>query len=112
MLEIIKRKPGLVSQETFNKNLIAIHEIKPVLTLDKPIYGGFRILDLCKLLMYEFHYKYSISKYNIKLFFTDTYSLVDEIETDNVYEDFYVDKNLFDFSNYPRESKFFYLANK
>ena len=62
--------------------------------------------------MYEFHYKYSISKYNIKLLFTDTYSLVDEIETDNVYEDFYEDKNLFDFSNYPRESKFFDLASK
>ena len=29
-----------------------------------------------------------------------------------VYEDFYQDKNLFDFSDYPLDSKFFDLANK
>ena len=34
MLEIIKRKPGFVSQEIFSKNFVAIHEIKPVLTLE------------------------------------------------------------------------------
>ena len=112
MLEIIKRKPDFVSQEIFSKNFVAIHEIKPVLTLDKPIYGGFIILDLSKLLMYEFHYKYSKSKCNIKLFFTDMDSLIDEIETENVYGDFYEDKNLFDFSNYALESKFFYLVHK
>ena len=44
-------KPSFVSQKLFNKNFVAIHEIKPVLTLDKPIYVGFSILDLSKLLM-------------------------------------------------------------
>ena len=37
--------------------------------------------------------------------FTDTDSLVYEIEI-NVYEDFYENKNLFDFSDYPQNSKF------
>ena len=46
---------SFVSHKIFNKNIVAIHEIKPVLTLDKPIYVGFSILDLSKLLMYEFH---------------------------------------------------------
>ena len=41
-------KPSFVSQKFFSKDLIAIHEIKPVLTLDKPIYVGFSILDLSK----------------------------------------------------------------
>ena len=44
--------------------------------------------------------------------FTDTDSLVYEIERDNVYEDFYVNNNLFDFSDYPEDSKFFDPVNK
>ena len=51
-------KPNFVSQETFSKNFVAFHEIKPGLALDKPIYVGFSILDLSKFLMYEFHYEY------------------------------------------------------
>ena len=34
-------------------------------------------------------------------------SLMYIIETKNVYEDFYEDKELFDFSNYPKESKYY-----
>ena len=81
------------------KIFVAIHEIKPVLTLNKPIYVGFSILNLSKLLMYEFHYKCIKSKFNAKLLFTDTDSLVYEIKTEDVYEDFYQDKNLFDPNN-------------
>ena len=44
--------------------------------------------------------------------FTDTDSLVYEIKTKNVYEYFYQDKNLFDFSDYPLDSKFFAPVNK
>ena len=44
--------------------------------------------------------------------FTETDSLVYEIETEDVYEDFYKYKNLSDFSNYPQDSKFFHPVNK
>ena len=71
------------------------------MTLNKPIYVGFSILDLSKLLMYEFHYKHIKSKFDAKLLLTDTDSLVYEIKTEDVYEDFYGDKNLIDFSDYP-----------
>ena len=81
----------------FNKNLVAIHEIKPVLTLDKPIYVGFSILDLTKYSMFEFHYKYIKRKYDAKLLFTDTDTLVYEIKANNVYEEFFECKSLFDF---------------
>ena len=91
-------KPSFVSQKILSKNF--------------SIYAGFSIFDLSKLLMCELHYKYIKSKYNAKLLFTDTDSLVYEIETDDVYEDLYADKNLFDFSAYPQNSKFFDSVNK
>ena len=65
-------KPSFVPQKIFSKNLVAIDEIKPVLTLNKPVYVGFSILDLSKLLMYEFHDKFIKSKYDAKLLFTET----------------------------------------
>ena len=97
----------IFTQKILSKNIVAIHEIKPVLTPDKPIYVGTSILDLCKLLMHEFHYSYIKRKYNANLLFTHTDSLFYEIETNDVYEDFYEDKSLFDFSDYPEYSKSF-----
>ena len=62
--------------------------------------------------MYEFHYKYVKNKFDAKLLLADTDSLVYEIKTGDFYEDFYQDNNLFDFSDYPLDSKFFDLVNK
>ena len=52
------------------------------------------ILELSKLLMYQFHYDYIKNKYgnNSRLLFTDTDSLMYEIKTEDVYEDFSKDK--------------------
>ena len=105
-------RPNFISQKIFSRNFVAIHKIKPVLILNKPIYVGFSILDLSKILMYGFHNKYIKSKFDAKLLFTDTDSLVYEIKTEDVYEDFCKDKNLFDFSDYPLNSKFFDPVNK
>ena len=71
-------------------------------------------MDLSKLLMYEFHCKYIGTKYNnhVKLLFTETDSLVYEIETNDVYEDFYENKNLLDFSDYPKDPNFLNLSIK
>ena len=49
-------KPSLVSQKIFSKNVVAIHEIKPILTFDKPITVGFSILELSKYFMHDFHH--------------------------------------------------------
>ena len=105
-------KPSFVSQKIFSKNFLAIHEIKTIFILIKQIYVGFSILDLSNLLMYEFHYKDIKSKFDAKLLFPDTDSLVYEVKTEGVYKDFYQNNNLFDFSDYPLDSKFFDLANK
>ena len=60
----------------------------------------------------EFHYKYIKRTYDAKFLLTDTDSLVYEIETEDVYGDFYGDKNLFNFSDSPQDSKFFDLVNE
>ena len=81
-------RSSFVSQKIFDKNSVAVHKIKPALTLNKPNYVGFSILELSKSLMYEFHYKYINNKYDAKLLFTDTHSLVYEIKTKDVYDDY------------------------
>ena len=83
-------KPGFVSQKIFKKCFVAIHEINQSM-------WDFSVLHLSKLLRCEFHYKYIGRKYDnsANLLFIDTDSLVYEIETSYVYEDFYGD-NLFD----------------
>ena len=53
--------------------------------------------------MYETHYKYIKSKFDAKLLFTYTDSLVYETKTEDVYEVFY-QNNIFDFSDYPLNS--------
>ena len=51
-------KPSFISQKIFDKNFVTAHCSKTVLTLNKPIYVGFSVLELSKLLMYQFHYDY------------------------------------------------------
>ena len=53
-----------------------------------------------------------IKKYNIKLMFKDTDSLCYEIKTDDVYKDLFQDKKIFDNSDYPKYSEFFFDENK
>ena len=107
-------KPTYVSSKIFNENLVAVHKIKETLTLNRPAYVGMCILDLSKTLMYDFHYNYIKEKYGdkAKLLFTDTDSLTYEIEAEDVYQDFWNDKDRFDNSDYPENSPYFDKTNK
>ena len=62
--------------------------------------------------MYDFHYNFIKKKFNAELLFTDTDSLTYEIKSENIYKEFYKWKDLFDFSNYSKDSKFFDDTNK
>ena len=75
--DIIKytSKATCVRWNIYDKKLVAIHEKKIGLTLEKPIYVGFTVLELSKWEMYNFHYNFMIRKFNITLLFTDTDSL-------------------------------------
>ena len=107
-------KPTFVCSKIFNENLVAVHKIKETVTLNRPAYVGMCILDLSKTLMYDFHYNYIKQKYGekAKLLFTDTDSLTYEIESEDVYQDFWNDKDRFDNSDYPENSSYFDKTNK
>ena len=64
--------------------------------------------------MYDFHYNYIRDKYGdrARLLFTDTDSLTYEIEAEDVYNDFYEDREKFDFSGYSKESPYYDPTNK
>ena len=93
-LDRLTSKPTYVSSKIFNENLMAVHKVKETLNLNRPAYVGMCILDLSKTLMYDFHYGYIKRMYGNKaeLLFTDTDSLTYEIETEDVYKDFWNDK--------------------
>ena len=67
-------KPKFTAFMIFNKYLVAAHCSKSTILLNKPIFVGFAILELSKLLMYNFHYGYIKKKYgsDAELCFTDT----------------------------------------
>ena len=95
-----------ITHKIFDKNFVAIYEVKPVLMLNKPIYVGFTVLELSRWLIYDFHYNFIKNNFDAELLFTDTDSLTYEIKSEDVYEEFFKCKHLFDFSNYPKDSKF------
>ena len=97
-------KPNYRSCKIFSENLISVHMKKTSLVMNKPVYLGVCILDLSKTIMYDFHYNYIKPMYKdkAKLLFTDTDSLMYEIETEDFYKDISGDvKDRFDTSDYP-----------
>ena len=101
-------KPNYTHRTTFSDNLVAIHMGKTEIYMNKPVYLGMSILDISKTLMYDFHYGYIKPKYGdkAKLLFTDTDSLMYEIETEGFYKDISPDvRTMFDTSNYPKVHK-------
>ena len=59
--------------------------------------------------MYDFHYNFIKKFFNAELWFTDTDSLAYEIKSENAYKDFFKWKDLFDISNYSKDSKFYLM---
>ena len=97
-------KPNYNSRKIFNENLVSVHMKKTSLTMNKPVYLGMSILDLSKIIMFDFHYKYIKPKYGkqAKLLFTDTDSFLYEIQTEDFYKDISGDvRDRFDTSDYP-----------
>ena len=76
--------------------------------MNKPLYLGMSILDISKILMYEFWQNYIIPKYGdrAKLCYTDTNSFIIYIKTEDFFEDISNDvEKWFDTSNYNKKDK-------
>ena len=81
-------KPGFKRFAIFSEDLVGIELVKPNVVLDKPIYAGATILDLSKLLMFEFYYKVLKTNFpEMKLVFTDTDSFLLNIPTEDIFDD-------------------------
>ena len=86
---------------------------KVTIKLNRPTYFEMRVLDLIKYI-YTNYIVITLKKNSSKsrLLFTDTDLLMYEIKTEDVYEDFSKDKEMFDFSNYSAKSKYYDDSNK
>ena len=107
-------KPSYMSHKLLDNDLDAISKNKVTLRLNKSAYIGMCTLELSKVLMYELYFGYIKNKYgnNWRLLFTDTDSLMYEIKTGDIYEDFSNNREMFDFSNYSTKSKYYDNSNK
>ena len=78
--------------------------------MDKPIFLGFAVLELIKLLMYETYYD-TLQPYfghqNIHLHYMDTDSFVLEVNTKDIIKDLKNLEDLFDFSNLKENQELF-----
>ncbi|KAK3735146.1 hypothetical protein QZH41_001891 [Actinostola sp. cb2023] len=108
-------QPNYYRRTIFSEHLCAIHMIKTELVFNKPVYLGMAILDLSKALMYDFHYNYFKPKFRNTsvLLFTDTDSLMYEVESQDFYKDIKDDiDSRFDTSAYPKDHPINKWANK
>ena len=113
-LRKIIAKPNFNRRVKFSDELSAIHVHKTKLTLNKPIYVGFSVLELSKHHMYDWYYNTLKKKYgeNCTLLYTDTDSLLVDIKTKDAYKDMSEMKDEYDFSDYPKEHSLHNETNK
>ena len=82
--------PNFESGVLFGENLMGCDMGKMKVVMNKPVYLGQAILDLSKIVMYEFHYNYKVPKYGLeklKFCYMDMDSLVYDIKTEDFYKD-------------------------
>ena len=90
-----KKRNKLISEPNYHtmnyisEDLSIMEMNKTRVKMNKPIYLGLSLLDISKILMYEFWYDYMKPKYgnNIKLCYMDTDSFIINIKTEDFYKD-------------------------
>ena len=113
LLKLIKQPNFQNAYQISNK--LCFVESKPIKTVfNKPIYLGACILETSKLHMYQFWYNHLKNKYNnkVELIYTNTDSFIIHVETDDIYKDMLENKNLYDFSECPKDHPNYDIKNK
>ena len=96
-------EPNYHTMTYISEDLSIIEMKRTKVKMNKPIYLGLSILDISKILMYEFGYDYMKPKYgnDVKLCYMDTDSFIMSIKTNYFYKDIANDvEKRFDASNY------------
>ena len=103
--EKLVNKSNFVEMKIFDEFLIAVKIRNTRVVMNKPIYAGMTTLDLSKLLMFNFHYGYVKKKWDkVSVVYTDTDSLVLEIETEDFFADIAADvPEWFDTNDFPAD---------
>lgn len=107
-------KYNFKQSKIINRHLAGVELRYPVVKLNKPFSIGMSILDLSKLFMYDFHYNVikRVFGSRVCLLYTDTDSLLYEIQSEDVYAELSHIKDYFDFSNYPLDHFLYSEENK
>ena len=110
-------KPNFYHGMPITEDLAVIRCKVQTLTLNRPIYVGFTVLELSKLHMYSFHYEHMKAKYphtnQLKLLFTNPDSHAYAGQTSNIYGDMAADAAAkYDFSEYPLDHPLYDTSNR
>lgn len=101
-------KPNFKRFNIFEEDLVAIELNRTHILMNKPIAIGMSILDISKVVMYDFYYGHLKPKYgeNIEMIYTDTDSFIVEVKTDCFYTDMQQNLHKYDTSDYPESNIF------
>ena len=100
--------PDFHSLSIVSEDFIIIQKKQTKITIDKPLYVGMSILDISKVLMYDFHYckmKTWLGA-KAKLLYMDTDSLIYSIHGENIYNVMKEHSEFFDTSNFDENNQF------
>ncbi|XP_076632284.1 uncharacterized protein LOC143347188 [Colletes latitarsis] len=101
-------RPNFHSVTIFSENFVAITLKKLNVVLNKPIYVGMCVLDISKMQLYSFHYDFMAKELpgKCKILYTDTDSLIYELQCEDAYDVMKNNLHWFDTSNYKRDNQF------
>lgn len=111
----LQSNPRFSGSRMFDWNLAAVKMKRTKILFNKPIYVGATVLEISKLLMYEFYYNVlqpHFGEKHIEIMYFDTDSYILKIKTNDLTKDLKTLKHHFDFSNYPKDHELFSNENK